>query len=96
MRPGRRKAALSRRDLAVLDLERQWGQGPESIGPKLAIAEKELELSAGAYALVVNSLIDDPAAAAHDPQTVAQLRQVREARRQLLDEHPAAGEEQIA
>ncbi|WP_226913382.1 DUF3263 domain-containing protein [Gephyromycinifex aptenodytis] len=72
---------MSRRDLGVLAIERTWGTAPTALEQKLIDADRELGLDARGYALVVNGLIDDPAAFAHDPHTVAQLRATRDQRR---------------
>lgn len=76
----RRPRPLSDRDRSVLELERQWGAGPEHQSRKLAEAAEQLGLDRTGYALVLRALLDDPAAYAHDPQTVDALRGVRDAR----------------
>ncbi len=84
MRPGRGQPTLSRRDLAVLGLEREWGQSPEMMASKLSQAKRDLDLSPGSYARVLNALIDDPAAMEYDPETITRLRAIRESRRSVL------------
>ena len=71
----------SSRDKAVIDLEREWGQAQQVQEYKLEAARKDLGLSPGGYALVLNGVIDDPAAMAYDPETVQRLLQVRKIRR---------------
>lgn len=79
--PRRRTVGLSNRDKGVIDLEREWGQGQQVQEYKLEAAEKNLGLTPGGYALVLNGVIDDPAALEYDPETVQRLRAVRQIRR---------------
>ena len=63
---------------AVLDLEAQrW----KYAGAKDAVIRDRLGLSATAYYARLNQVLDDPAAMAHDPQTVNRLRRLRDVRR---------------
>lgn len=76
-----RPIGLSNRDRGVIDLEREWGQALRVQEFKLQAAHRDLGLTPGGYALVLNSLLDDPAALVYDPDTIGRLRQVRQARR---------------
>lgn len=69
---------LSARDQDVLALERRgW---PTPGGKERAIRER-LGMSPTRYYQVLNALLDDPKAQAHDPVTVNRLRRVRDTRR---------------
>lgn len=74
----RRTMGLSPRDQGVLDIERRWGAGQDSQGAKFAEARHRLGLDPGGYTLVLKALVDDPAAHAHDSETVERLRAVRD------------------
>lgn len=69
--------ALSTRELAVLALERRRYRNQ---GAKEQAVRDELDLSATRYYQVLNALLDDPAALAHDPVLVGRLRRLRDAR----------------
>ncbi|MBU7597036.1 DUF3263 domain-containing protein [Streptomyces sp. P38-E01] len=71
-------AALDARDRAVLALERRGWPGP---GAKERAVREQLGLSPTRYYQLLNALLDDPAAARHDPVTVNRLRRVRDAHR---------------
>ncbi|MFE6827116.1 DUF3263 domain-containing protein [Streptomyces sp. NPDC057690] len=62
----------------ILALERRGFPGP---GAKERAIREELDLSPVRYYQLLNALLDDPRALAHDPVTVNRLRRVREARR---------------
>ncbi|MER5196799.1 DUF3263 domain-containing protein [Streptomyces sp. NPDC002755] len=62
----------------ILALERRGFSGP---GAKERAIREELGLSPVRYYQLLNALLDDPRALAHDPVTVNRLRRVREARR---------------
>ena len=70
--------ALTDRDRAILDFERGWWLLPSSKG---AAIRDRLDLSPTRYYQLLNRLIDDPAALAHDPLVVRRLRRGRAARR---------------
>ncbi|MEV0115597.1 DUF3263 domain-containing protein [Streptomyces sp. NPDC050844] len=71
---------LSERDRAILALERQdWVSGP---GAKERAIRERLGMVPVRYYQVLNALLDDPRALAHDPVTVNRLRRVRESRRE--------------
>ncbi|WP_263421231.1 DUF3263 domain-containing protein [Streptomyces huiliensis] len=69
---------LSERDLAVLALERRSWSGP---GAKERAVRERLGITPTRYYQLLNALLDDPRALAHDPVTVNRLRRLREARR---------------
>ncbi|MDN4477500.1 DUF3263 domain-containing protein [Demequina sp. SYSU T00039] len=69
--------ALSERDSSVLAFERQWWR---YAGAKEDAIRELFDLSATQYYQVLNSLIDSPAALAHDPMLVRRLRRMRAAR----------------
>ncbi|WP_438486486.1 DUF3263 domain-containing protein [Streptomyces sp. S186] len=69
---------LSARDEAVLAVERRSWPGP---GAKERAIREQLGISPTRYYQLLNALLDDPRALAHDPVTVNRLRRVREARR---------------
>ncbi|MEU6825696.1 DUF3263 domain-containing protein [Streptomyces atriruber] len=71
-------AALSARDRAVLALERRQWTGP---GAKERAIREELGMVPVRYYQILNALLDDTRALAHDPITVNRLRRVRESRR---------------
>ena len=70
-------AALSERDKAVLDFERQWWK--YAGGKEQAIREL-FDMSATRYYQVLNGLIDTPEALAADPMLVKRLRRLRASR----------------
>ena len=69
--------ALSERDQAVLDFERQWWK---YAGAKEQAVREKFEMSSTRYYQVLNALIDRPEALAHDPLLVRRLRRLRAAR----------------
>ncbi|MEU1178141.1 DUF3263 domain-containing protein [Streptomyces sp. NPDC005820] len=69
---------LEPRERAILALERRTFPGP---GAKERAVREELDLSPVHYYQLLNALLDDPRALAHDPVTVNRLRRVREGRR---------------
>ncbi|GEK18551.1 DUF3263 domain-containing protein [Cellulomonas persica] len=70
-------AGLSERDAAILAFERQWWK---YAGAKEQAIRELFDLSATRYYQVLNALIDDPAALAHDPMLVKRLRRMRSSR----------------
>ncbi|GAB1328989.1 DUF3263 domain-containing protein [Streptomyces sennicomposti] len=70
--------ALGRRERDILALERRGFPGP---GAKERAIREELGLSPVRYYQLLNALLDDTRALAHDPVTVNRLRRIREARR---------------
>ncbi|MEU8784246.1 DUF3263 domain-containing protein [Streptomyces sp. NPDC048637] len=73
-----RASGLSARDEAVLAVERRSWPGP---GPKERAIREQLGISPTRYYQLLNALLDDPRALAHDPVTVNRLRRIRDARR---------------
>ncbi|MFJ9415578.1 DUF3263 domain-containing protein [Streptomyces sp. NPDC101227] len=71
-------APLSSRDEAVLGVERRSWPGP---GAKERVIRERLGISPTRYYQLLNALLDDPRALAHDPVTVNRLRRIRDARR---------------
>lgn len=70
-------AALSERDAAILDFEKQWWA---LAGTKEAEIRERFELSAPRYYQVLNALIDTAEALAYDPLLVKRLRRQRATR----------------
>ena len=70
-------ADLSERDQQVLAFERQWWK---YAGAKEQAVRELFDMSATRYYQVLNALIDDPAALAHDPMLVKRLRRMRASR----------------
>jgi hypothetical protein len=78
---------LSEPSCAILEFERTWWQHP---GAKEVAIRDRFGFSGTKYYRLLNDLIDDPAALAHDPLTVRRLRRRREQLRRLrLHGHPA-------
>ncbi|WP_328318196.1 DUF3263 domain-containing protein [Streptomyces sp. NBC_00388] len=71
--------ALPERDRAVLALERSSWPGA---GAKERAIREQLGISPVRYYQLLNALLDDEGALAHDPVTVNRLRRVRAARRE--------------
>lgn len=69
---------LGERERAVLALERRGFSGP---GAKERAIREELGLAPVRYYQLLNALLDDPRALAHDPVTVNRLRRLREQHR---------------
>ncbi|MGW0862479.1 DUF3263 domain-containing protein [Streptomyces koelreuteriae] len=69
---------LGRRERDILALEGRSFSGP---GAKERAVREELGLAPVRYFQLLNALLDDPRALAHDPVTVNRLRRVRERRR---------------
>ncbi|WP_370420706.1 DUF3263 domain-containing protein [Streptomyces sp. QH1-20] len=77
--PASHSGGLSDRDRAVLALERRTWPGP---GAKERAVREQLGITPTRYYQLLNALLDDPRALAHDPVTVNRLRRVRDARRE--------------
>lgn len=73
-----RVTELSEQDRAVLAVERRNWSGP---GAKERAIRERLGLSPTRYYQLLNALLDDPQALAHDPVTINRLRRLREQRR---------------
>ncbi|MBB1244757.1 DUF3263 domain-containing protein [Streptomyces durbertensis] len=69
---------LDERERAVLAMERRGWSGP---GAKERAVREELGMSPTRYYQLLNALLDDEAALAHDPVTVNRLRARRDAAR---------------
>ena len=67
-------AELSERDIEVLDFERSWWK---HAGVKEQAIKERFEMSATRYYQVLNELIEDPAAMAHDPILIKRLKRLR-------------------
>ncbi|MBF6044198.1 DUF3263 domain-containing protein [Streptomyces sp. NRRL B-1677] len=76
---GPSEQGLSELDLAVLALERRAFSGP---GAKERAVRERLGMTPTRYYQLLNALLDDPRALAHDPVTVNRLRRIRDARRE--------------
>lgn len=68
---------LRDRDRAVLDFERDWESHQ---GGKEAAIRAAFGVSGARYYQILARLLDDPAAAAHDPLVMARLRRRRDER----------------
>lgn len=69
---------LTRRDMAILDFERNWWTEP---GTKEGAIRSRFELSAARYYQLLGELLDSPEALVADPLVVRRLRRTRERRR---------------
>ncbi|MFF3322181.1 DUF3263 domain-containing protein [Streptomyces sp. NPDC002889] len=69
---------LSERERAVLGMEQRSWSGA---GAKERAIREQLGISPVRYYQLLNALLDDERALAHDPVTVNRLRRVRDARR---------------
>ncbi len=67
-------STLSERDQNVLAFERQWWK---YAGAKEQAIRELFDLSPARYYQVLNALLDDQAALAHDPMLVKRLRRMR-------------------
>ena len=75
--PGTSVGGLSPRDAELLAFERQWWK---YAGAKEQAIRDKFAMSATRYYQVLNALIDQPDALAHDPLLVKRLRRLRSAR----------------
>jgi hypothetical protein len=69
--------ALSDRDRAILEFERQWWK---YAGAKEQAIRDLFDMSATRYYQVLNALLDNPAALEADPMLVKRLRRMRASR----------------
>ena len=74
---GEAGSGLSERDERIIDFERQWWK---FAGSKEAAIKELFDMSSTRYYQVLNGLLDDPAALAHDPMLVKRLRRLRSQR----------------
>lgn len=72
------EGGLTQTERDILALERR---GFPRAGAKERAIREELGLAPARYYQLLNALLDDPRALAHDPVTVNRLRRVRDARR---------------
>ena len=72
-----RPDGLSERDVAILAFERQWWR---HAGAKEQAIREEFGLSSTRYYQLLNGLLDNPAALAHDPVLIGRLRRLRSTR----------------
>lgn len=69
--------SLAEREKQILEFERQWWR---HAGAKEQAIRDTFQLSATRYYQLLNGLLDDPAALAHDPMLVKRLRRLRATR----------------
>ncbi len=82
-------STLSERDEQVLAFERQWWK---YAGAKEQAIRELFDMSATRYYQVLNALIDDPAALAHDPMLIKRLRRMRSSRQRARTSARRLGE----
>ncbi|MEJ3743031.1 DUF3263 domain-containing protein [Actinomycetes bacterium KLBMP 9797] len=70
-------AALTEREQEILAFERKWWK---HAGAKEQAIRDAFDLSATRYYRLLNGLLDNPAALAHDPVLVGRLRRLRSTR----------------
>lgn len=68
---------LTERDKQVIAFERQWWK---YAGSKEQAIRETFGMNVTRYYQVVNALLDNPEALAHDPSTINRLRRMRESR----------------
>jgi hypothetical protein len=71
-------AALDEQGQKILEFEKQWWR---QAGAKEQAIRDTFGLSATRYYQLLNALLDDPRAMAHDPMVVQRLRRIRASRR---------------
>jgi hypothetical protein len=84
--------ALSDRDRAILDLEREWWTLP---GRKETAIRERLGLSPARYYELLGHLIDREDAASYEPLVVRRLRRGREQRRRARFEGRPVGDKRL-
>jgi hypothetical protein len=77
------QAALDARAVAILEFERGWWR---VAGAKETAIRAQFDLSPTRYYQLLNELVDDDAALAHDPMLVRRLRRLRAARQRQRQE----------
>jgi len=70
-------SALTAQEYEVLEFERNWWR---YAGAKEQAIRDQFSLSATRYYQLLNGLLDNPAAVAHDPLLIKRLRRLRERR----------------
>ena len=71
---GTTEVELGERDRAIIEFERQWWK---YAGAKEQAIRDLFDMSATRYYQVLNALIDNQAALAHDPMLIKRLRRMR-------------------
>ena len=72
--------SLTERDTRILDFEREWWKYS---GAKEQAIRERFDVSPTRYYQLLNRIIDDEAAVAHDPMLVKRLRRLRSQRQRL-------------
>jgi hypothetical protein len=67
-------AQLSQQDIDILDFERSWWK---HAGVKEQAIKERFEMSATRYYQILNDLLENPEALAHDPILVKRLKRLR-------------------
>jgi hypothetical protein len=65
---------LTQRDIEILDFERSWWK---HAGVKEQAISERFDMSATRYYQILNELLENPAAMAHDPILVKRLKRLR-------------------
>lgn len=65
---------LSQRDIDILDFERSWWK---HAGAKDRAIKERFDMSATRYYQLLNELLENPAAMAHDPILIKRLKRLR-------------------
>ena len=65
---------LTQRDIEILDFERSWWK---HAGVKEQAIKERFDMSATRYYQLLNELLENPAAMAHDPILVKRLKRLR-------------------
>jgi Protein of unknown function (DUF3263) len=65
---------LTERDIEILDFERSWWK---HAGVKEQAIKERFDMSATRYYQILNELLENPAAADHDPILVKRLKRLR-------------------
>jgi hypothetical protein len=75
--PSRQQPELTEREVQILAFESKWWK---HAGSKEQAIRDTFELSSTRYYQLLNGLLDNPAALAHDPVLVGRLRRLRSTR----------------
>ena len=78
---------LTERERAMLAFERRWWRYGAT---RASAARQRFGLGPGEYSRIITTLVDRPAALAHDPVLVRRLRRMRDSRRLERSEQRAA------
>ena len=65
---------LTQRDAEILDFERSWWR---HAGVKEQAIKERFDMSATRYYQILNDLLENPAASAHDPILIKRLKRLR-------------------